>query len=233
MLFITLFFTFNYLCFSCFFCFSFFYVVCKGTDVLPAELLEKAEMPKVVFIGFGLAALLCLLLGNAALFAWFIIRKRSKGLQFYFLIDFWVLIFNSIFPKGGTKAARSAAFTAGYFICIYRIEISPSDVMAFQSQFIQFTQTSEFVLKFVHHFWVFHFSPCSVPFLVHSFVSCIRPSCSPIFGVCDTSEWKALNFMREIFLFSLAADFRTFIVRHAKSQTFLINFGLLHCTIVI
>lgn len=56
----------------------------KGSDVLPAELLEKAEMPKVVFIGFGLAALLCLLLGNAALFAWFIIRKRSKGLQFYF-----------------------------------------------------------------------------------------------------------------------------------------------------
>lgn len=47
--------------------------------MLPAELLEKAEMPKVVFIGFGLAALLCLLLGNAALFAWFIIRKRSKG----------------------------------------------------------------------------------------------------------------------------------------------------------
>lgn len=57
-----------------------FFFVCKGTDVLPAELLEKAEMPKVVFIGFGLAALLCLLLGNAALFAWFIIRKRSKGL---------------------------------------------------------------------------------------------------------------------------------------------------------
>lgn len=51
--------------------------------MLPAELLEKAEMPKVVFIGFGLAALLCLLLGNAALFAWFIIRKRSKGVSFF------------------------------------------------------------------------------------------------------------------------------------------------------
>lgn len=67
-----------------FFCFYLFFFVQKGSDVLPAELLEKAEMPKVVFIGFGLAALLCLLLGNAALFAWFIIRKRSKGLQFYF-----------------------------------------------------------------------------------------------------------------------------------------------------
>lgn len=53
--------------------------------MLPAELLEKAEMPKVVFIGFGLAALLCLLLGNAALFAWFIIRKRSKGVFFFYI----------------------------------------------------------------------------------------------------------------------------------------------------
>lgn len=66
--------------FSSFFSIMFMFFYCKGTDVLPAELLEKAEMPKVVFIGFGLAALLCLLLGNAALFAWFIIRKRSKGL---------------------------------------------------------------------------------------------------------------------------------------------------------
>lgn len=55
-----------------------YFILFKG-NALPAELLEKAEMPKVVFIGFGLAALLCLLLGNAALFAWFIIRKRSKG----------------------------------------------------------------------------------------------------------------------------------------------------------
>lgn len=54
----------------------------QGTELLPAELLEKAEMPKVVFIGFGLAGLLCLLLGNAALFAWFIIRRRSKGVLF-------------------------------------------------------------------------------------------------------------------------------------------------------
>lgn len=62
----------------------------EGNDVLPAELLEKAEMPKVVFIGFGLAALLCLLLGNAALFAWFIIRKRSKGLfTFHFSFNFF------------------------------------------------------------------------------------------------------------------------------------------------
>lgn len=67
--------------FSVSFFFFFYRFILKGNDVLPAELLEKAEMPKVVFIGFGLAALLCLLLGNAALFAWFIIRKRSKGLR--------------------------------------------------------------------------------------------------------------------------------------------------------
>lgn len=78
--------------FLCCFIFGFFFALeKKGSDVLPAELLEKAEMPKVVFIGFGLAALLCLLLGNAALFAWFIIRKRSKGLQFYFN---WLLSFD-------------------------------------------------------------------------------------------------------------------------------------------
>lgn len=62
----------------------------QGTELLPAELLEKAEMPKVVFIGFGLAGLLCLLLGNAALFAWFIIRRRSKGV-FYSIICFRIL----------------------------------------------------------------------------------------------------------------------------------------------
>lgn len=56
-------------------------------------------MPKVVFIGFGLAALLCLLLGNAALFAWFIIRKRSKGLfTFHFVsIFFFVHYFDRLF----------------------------------------------------------------------------------------------------------------------------------------
>lgn len=61
------------------FYFYFIFFSIEGNDLLPAELLEKAEMPKVVFIGFGLAGLLCLLLGNAALFAWFIIRRRSKG----------------------------------------------------------------------------------------------------------------------------------------------------------
>lgn len=70
---------FDFVNFICLFCSHFFFSN-EGSDLLPAELLEKAEMPKVVFIGFGLAALLCLLLGNAALFAWFIIRKRSKGL---------------------------------------------------------------------------------------------------------------------------------------------------------
>lgn len=69
-----------------------FFLHFKGTDLLPAELLEKTEMPKVVFIGFGLAALLCLLLGNAALFAWFIIRKRSKGV--FFLIFFSLLFYD-------------------------------------------------------------------------------------------------------------------------------------------
>lgn len=55
-------------------------------------------MPKVVFIGFGLAGLLCLLLGNAALFAWFIIRRRSKGVLFdqLFKINLQLNIFLSL-----------------------------------------------------------------------------------------------------------------------------------------
>lgn len=52
--------------------------VASGVAV-PAELLEKAEMPKLVIVGIALAAL-GLLLANAALVAWFIVRKRNKGL---------------------------------------------------------------------------------------------------------------------------------------------------------
>lgn len=70
---------------------------------MPSELLEKAEMPKVVFIGFGLAALLCLLLGNAALFAWFIIRKRSKGV-FEFIFFYFIKLVNKMTTFFYTKA---------------------------------------------------------------------------------------------------------------------------------
>ena len=70
--------------------------------MLPAELLEKAEMPKVVFIGFGLAALLCLLLGNAALFAWFIIRRRSKGVCLNVLFVVFEMML-SVFAKTVTS----------------------------------------------------------------------------------------------------------------------------------
>ncbi|XP_055693660.1 nephrin isoform X2 [Lutzomyia longipalpis] len=49
----------------------------KGLETVPAELLEKAQVPKLVIVGIGLAGL-GLLLVNAALVAWFIIRKRSK-----------------------------------------------------------------------------------------------------------------------------------------------------------
>ncbi|XP_059607886.1 nephrin isoform X3 [Phlebotomus argentipes] len=49
----------------------------KGLETVPAELLEKAQVPKLVIVGIGLAGV-GLLLVNAALVAWFIIRKRSK-----------------------------------------------------------------------------------------------------------------------------------------------------------
>ncbi|XP_055703613.1 nephrin [Phlebotomus papatasi] len=49
----------------------------RGLETVPAELLEKAQVPKLVIVGIGLAGL-GLLLVNAALVAWFIIRKRSK-----------------------------------------------------------------------------------------------------------------------------------------------------------
>lgn len=58
----------------------------KGLETVPAELLEKAQVPKLVIVGIGLAGL-GLLLVNAALVAWFIIRKRSKGI-FYFILFF-------------------------------------------------------------------------------------------------------------------------------------------------
>lgn len=78
--------------------------------MFPAELLEKAEMPKMLFIGFGLAALVCLLLGNAALFAWFIIRKRNKGLIQCFYLFFYLLFHLSLFCQSFHYTSRVILF---------------------------------------------------------------------------------------------------------------------------
>lgn len=74
------------------FYFYFYYFFKKGLDPLPPEILEKAELPRLVIIGIALAALI-ILFANAALVAWFIFRKRSKGIikkksQFNFFFNY-------------------------------------------------------------------------------------------------------------------------------------------------
>lgn len=55
---------------------------------MPAELLDKAEIPTLVIVAIAMAAL-GVLLANAALVIWFIIRKRNKGLfGLFFLLLF-------------------------------------------------------------------------------------------------------------------------------------------------
>ncbi|KAL1398733.1 hypothetical protein pipiens_001200, partial [Culex pipiens pipiens] len=49
----------------------------KGPDPMPSELAEKAELPSFVIFCIALAGL-CLLVVNAGLVAWFIIKKRAK-----------------------------------------------------------------------------------------------------------------------------------------------------------
>lgn len=56
---------------------------------VPAELLEKADMSTLVIINVALAALGVLIV-NAALVAFFIIRRRNKGL-FYYLWYYFIL----------------------------------------------------------------------------------------------------------------------------------------------
>lgn len=50
----------------------------NGPEALPSEILEKSEMPTLVIVGIAMAAL-GLLVANAALVAWFVVRKRNKG----------------------------------------------------------------------------------------------------------------------------------------------------------
>ncbi|XP_062562888.1 nephrin isoform X7 [Armigeres subalbatus] len=50
----------------------------KGPEPMPSELAEKAELPSFVIFCIALAGL-CLLVVNAGLVAWFIIKKRAKG----------------------------------------------------------------------------------------------------------------------------------------------------------
>lgn len=50
----------------------------NGPEALPSEILEKSEMPTLVIVGIAMAAL-GLLVANAALVMWFVVRKRNKG----------------------------------------------------------------------------------------------------------------------------------------------------------
>lgn len=68
----------------------FHFVYLKDPEPLSIESVEKSELPKLVIVGIALAGL-GLLIINAVLVAWFIIRRRNKGifiLPFIFVIPF-------------------------------------------------------------------------------------------------------------------------------------------------
>lgn len=50
----------------------------KGVDPLPAELVEKGEMPLLVILAIAVACII-LLLVNAGLVFWYVMKRRSKG----------------------------------------------------------------------------------------------------------------------------------------------------------
>lgn len=52
--------------------------------------MEKSELPKLVIVGIALAGL-GLLIVNAVLVAWFIIRRRNKGI--FILSIIWTFLF--------------------------------------------------------------------------------------------------------------------------------------------
>lgn len=188
-----------------------YFFVQKGSDVLPAELLEKAEMPKVVFIGFGLAALLCLLLGNAALFAWFIIRKRSKGLQFYFN---WLLSFDFIIWFLGSHICL--LLNTGIFQMV--------NAYTYGSNTLYVNLSVEICSCITFSSWLFFFSFI----FLYAFTLARRWVCSVRYLVWHIST-NTLYFMR--YFYFLWQQIFEHSLCHA-TQTFLINFGLLRCTIV-
>lgn len=63
---------------------NFFVIFHSKEPELPLP-LEKAELPKLVIVGIALAGL-GLLVVNAVLVAWFIIRRRNKGIYFYLFV---------------------------------------------------------------------------------------------------------------------------------------------------
>lgn len=72
--------------------FFFFNLFFKDPEPLSIESVEKSELPKLVIVGIALAGL-GLLIINAVLVAWFIIRRRNKGtfiFSFIFVISFSV-----------------------------------------------------------------------------------------------------------------------------------------------
>lgn len=67
----------------------FFYILIKGSEPVPSELLEKTELPKLAIAGIALAVV-GLLLINGALVAWFILRKKSKGIFHFFYFFYFI-----------------------------------------------------------------------------------------------------------------------------------------------
>lgn len=60
----------------------------KGLEPLPAELVEKGELPLVVILAISGACFL-LLLVNAGLICWYVIKRKAKGKFFHFIFILW------------------------------------------------------------------------------------------------------------------------------------------------
>lgn len=67
------------------------YAMKKGLEPLPAELVEKGELPLLVILAISGACFL-LLLVNAGLICWYVIKRKAKGK----FISFFFLLFTSL-----------------------------------------------------------------------------------------------------------------------------------------
>lgn len=71
----------------------------KDPEPLSIESVEKSELPKLVIVGIALAGLGPLII-NAVLVAWFIIRRRNKGIFILSLFLLFLVPYSSILPHG-------------------------------------------------------------------------------------------------------------------------------------
>lgn len=199
-------------------------------------------MPKVVFIGFGLAALLCLLLGNAALFAWFIIRKRSKGLTQFSVFNCvfssffcWIIMRLIDFVFWLCDTHTNTVWLVLIACCVCACLNMSNTTCRTHGNWAWSTFSSDISIQILNSVWMLYVCVLNQSFdalFTHPFVSAFYAD----FWYSLVCMWhigmKGIKFYA-IFLFSLATDFQTFIVPRKIPQTFLINFGLLRCTIVI